>query len=329
MTGCAKKDAANATGGGTVSVYTAYGEDEAQFLFMAFEEQTGIKVKSIRLSAGELHARVQAESKNPQASVWFGSSVDILNLAARDGLIEAYTHKYISEVPENLRDPNGIWTPHTIGLLCYVTNNDWFKAKNKPLPTTWEEILTPEFKDQVVLAHPATSGMAYSWMIAVMTKFGEEDGFNYIKALDKNIFQYTKGSTACARMVGLGESAVSFVLSSDARNTQLSGYPVSISYIAEGTGFEIAGMALIKNGPAAERDNAKAFIDWVASKEAAELFVNKFNRLPANQNAVLPEGLVKPTELKLVPMNSPWATDNRVRLVNIFESEVRGKETAK
>jgi iron(III) transport system substrate-binding protein len=111
--GCTKKGGSPAVESDQLSVYTAYGEDEVQFMFKEFEAKTGIKVKSIRLSAGEIYARVQAEANNPQASVWYGTSVDTLNLAAQEGYLEPYATPAIGEIPENLRDPNNMWVPNT------------------------------------------------------------------------------------------------------------------------------------------------------------------------------------------------------------------------
>jgi iron(III) transport system substrate-binding protein len=309
-----------------LSVYTAYGEDEVQFMFKEFEAKTGIKVKSIRLSAGEIYARVQAEANNPQASIWYGTSVDTLNLAAQEGYLEPYATPAISEIPENLRDPNNMWVPNTLAIVCFISNAQWFTETKQPYPDSWDSLLSSAYKEQVVLAHPATSGMSYAWLSTVIQFMGEDAGFEYIKKLDKNIFQYTRSGAAPARMVGLGESAVAFCYSSDARNTQANGYAVTITYPKEGTGYEITGAAIIKNGPAAEANNARKFIDWATGKEAQETFVREFSRLPVNDNAVLPEGMTKPSDIKLIPLDSTWSTQNRNRLMNKFETEVRGKE---
>ena len=55
-----------------VTVYTTLFEPTARLLFEAFEEDTGIRVDFVRLSGGEAVARMDAERRNPQASMWFG-----------------------------------------------------------------------------------------------------------------------------------------------------------------------------------------------------------------------------------------------------------------
>lgn len=121
--GAAASTAADGTeaakGSDQVTVYTALGEEDARSLLAEFEKETGIKVKMVRLSSGELYARVQAESKNPQASCWYGTSADILSLAASEGYLEPYTSANVDAIPEYLRDPEGIGHPSvTVWWAC-------------------------------------------------------------------------------------------------------------------------------------------------------------------------------------------------------------------
>lgn len=317
---------ANTSTGGELSVYTSYSEEESQFMFDAFEEATGIKVKSVRLSAGEIYARVQAEGNNPQASVWYGTSTETLALAGQEGYLEPYKSPALAEVPEQWQDPEGMWSPSSLSILCFINNTDWLEDNGLEAPTSWNDVLDEAYKNNIVLAHPATSGMSYSWLSTVVQHMGEDEGFTYIKNLSQNIFQYAKSGGAPARMVGLGEAAVAFCWGAEAMLVKDSGYPVTISYPSEGTGYELTGEAIIKGGPADELENAKAFIDWTLSKEAQELYVNTYYRLPVNETASVPDGMTNTTDVDLVDLDSTWSTENRDRLINKFETEIRDQE---
>lgn len=52
-----------------LSIYAALPESELPAYMTAFEEDTGIKVEYVRLSAGEILAKLQAEGENPGASL--------------------------------------------------------------------------------------------------------------------------------------------------------------------------------------------------------------------------------------------------------------------
>src|SRR3990172_10507888 len=60
----------------TITVYTAYEEDEAAaFLAKAKKALPDIDVQLLRLSTGDMAARILAESANPQHDVFWGFAV--------------------------------------------------------------------------------------------------------------------------------------------------------------------------------------------------------------------------------------------------------------
>ena len=73
-----------------LSVYTAFSEQESLYYLNEFEKETGIKVKFVRLSAGQILARIQAEANNPQASVWYGGPNDTFIAASKLNLLDSY-----------------------------------------------------------------------------------------------------------------------------------------------------------------------------------------------------------------------------------------------
>lgn len=310
-----------------LSVYTAFTEDEAEFMFRKFEEETGIQVKGIRMSAGELYARVKAESANPQASVWFCSTFDTFSLAKDDGLLEPYRVATIDEFPDFLRESEDYFTPICLNVLGFASNQTYLDDNGLEAPTSWKDALKPEFKNNVVIAHPATSGMAYSWLCDIVTLYGEEEGFDYMKQVNSQLLQCSKSGVAPARMVGLGETAISFCFASAAMQSAAEGYPVAVTFPEEGTGAPVDYMALIKNGPADELENAKMFLDWSARADVQSAFSAFGYRLPANTNAEVPDGLVKLEEIKLLDIDGDYYAENRERLLERFENEVRGADT--
>src|SRR5688572_22792267 len=56
----------------TLTLYTSLDSQEAPVYIQAFTEDTGVQVEMVRLSAGEALARLEAEKRNPQVSVWLG-----------------------------------------------------------------------------------------------------------------------------------------------------------------------------------------------------------------------------------------------------------------
>jgi iron(III) transport system substrate-binding protein len=82
--------------------------------------------------------------------------------------------------------------------------------------------------------------------------------------------------------------------------------------VQQDTGFEIGGISIVKGGPHTE--GAKAFVDWVLSKEAGELNVKRSNRLSVLQDVAPAPGVPTLNQVKLVPYDRAWATTNKDRL---------------
>jgi iron(III) transport system substrate-binding protein len=313
-----------------LTVYTALPESETPTYFNEFEKDTGIKVLFVRLSAGEILARVKAEKGNPQASLWHGGSYDNFIAAMQDDLLAPYQSPELANVPKEYQDKNGVANPFYVGAIAFACNSDWFKKKGLSYPTSWDELLKPEFKGQISMAHPGTSGTSYTILATLVQMRGEEKALAFFKALNQNVRQYTKSGTAPPLQVGLGEAAIGITFSHDGLKPTVEGYPVALSFPKDGTGYEIGCLALIKSGPAKELANAKKFIDWSISKRGQELFeVNKSFRLPVNQYAIPPKGAVKISDLKVIAYDPIWAGKNRKQLVANFSKEVIGTEVAK
>ncbi len=111
------------------------------------------------------------------------------------------------------------------------------------MPTSWEDLLRPEFKDLIVMANPGTSGTAYTVLATLVQLWGRGGSLRLSqKKLDANIQQYPTSGSAAGRMAGLGEVAIGIDYG-HAVPPQLAvqGYPVSGSFPKEGTGYEIGG----------------------------------------------------------------------------------------
>ena len=252
-------DGGESSGSNELTVYTAFPEAEVAYYFNAFEEATGIKVNALRLSAGEMLTRVAAEKDNPQASLMFGGSTDNYIAASSQGLLEAYQSPELSNTPENYLDPDGVWNPIYVGAIAFACNKDWFADKGYDYPTSWDDLLDPKYQDMIIMAHPATSGTAYTVLATLIQLKGEDAVWDYLKELDKNMSQYTKSGSAAPNGVALGEAAIALTFSHDGLQPTTEGYPIELSFPTDGTGYEVGAMALIKGGPADEQETAKKF----------------------------------------------------------------------
>jgi iron(III) transport system substrate-binding protein len=257
---------------------------------------------------------LQAEKSNSQASVFHGGSTDNFIQAIGQGLLEKYTSPEAKNLPAEYLDKQGYWTPFYIGAICFACNKDWFTKNKLKYPESWADLLKPEFKGQVSMAHPSTSGTSYTILATLVQLMGEEPAITYLKSLNSNVRQYVKSGTAPPNEVALGEAAIGIAFSHDALKPAGEGYPVELSFPKDGTGYEIGGLGIIAGGPEKEKANAKRLIDWSISKAGQELFdTAKSYRVPLNKTATPPKGAIKIADLKTITYDAQWAGTNRTR----------------
>jgi len=307
--------------GKVLHMYTSFDTDQAKYYIDAYEKETGIDVEWVKLSSGEVLARIEAEAANPQTSVWYaGSNTSHINAASK-GLLEPYKPNMDFELPELFHAKDWAWTGFYTGAIGFVSNKNFLEEHGLEAPTSWSHLLNPAFEKNIAMAYPYTSGTAYTTYATLIQMIGLEKTLDWWEEFDKHsIHQYTKSGTACITMVGLGEVAVGIAFSHDILAKGVNrGYPVVMTFPLEGTGYEVGGLSLIKGGP--EPELGKQFIDWCYSKKAQELF-QEWNRLPVNPKAKVAEGSVMLDDIKLIEYDHIWAGENKGKMVTAWRDRI-------
>lgn len=315
---------------GQEKVLNLYGSPDRDWVAAVaarFEKETGIKVNWIRASSNEMYARIEAEKANPKGDVWFGGTGDPHFDAAEKGLTEPYCSPRMPELRDFMRDPIG--GCRVLGLyagpLGWAVNEELLKKQGKPIPRTWEDLAKPEYKGLIAVANPNTSGTAYTMLVTILQIFGEEKGWNYLARLHKNVAQYTKSGSAPGQLAGRGEVAIAIVFLHDAVLFAEEGFPVKPTSPADGTGYEVGGLSLIKNAPHPEI--AKRFIDWALSPDV-QVIGRQFRsfQLPSNSKAPLPEQITKHgvsfENVKVINYDFKWAGQHRNRVLKRWSEEI-------
>ena len=299
--------------GEALHLYTALDTNEAKIYIRTFEEDSGIQVRWVRLSAGEVLVRIRSEQTNPQVALWFGGPSPEFIVAKREGLLARYAPRFDFEPPPGTFDETHYWTGFYFGAIGFASNAEILERKGIPPPTSWADLLQPELKGEISLAYAYTSGTANTLLAAIVQMMGEKVGFDYVARLDRNVHHYNRSGSACVTQVGFGEVGVGIAFSHDiVKKGPAKGYPVVLSFPKEGTGFEIGAMALVKGGP--NQVAAKRFMDWMLSVRAQNLMQEWF-RTPLNPKAEVAQEAVTADKVKLIQFDSIWAANHRQRLV--------------
>ena len=252
-----------------------YGSCEEEYLAAAcenFESMYGIKVQYQRLSTGEVQSKIEEENGNPSGDVWFGGTTDPYNVAAGEGLLEAYEAQNASHLLSDMyRDADGYWYGIYKGILGFMVNKDELSRMGIDEPADWKDLLDEKYKGLVWLSNYNTAGTAKLVVNTMIQKYGHDEGIQYLVDLDKNIEVYTKSGSGPSKNVGTGECVVGIGFLHDGI-TQIvdNGYGnVGLIIPSSGTSFEVGATAIFKG--CAHPNAAKLWIEYALSPDCVEL----------------------------------------------------------
>jgi iron(III) transport system substrate-binding protein len=305
-------------------------EEWCQGMKQEFEALYGITVNYVRMSSGESLARVEAEKDNPTFDIWWGGPIDSFIAAKEKGLLEAYDSPNYGNIrdPKLMKDVDNQWVGVYVGSLGFATNTNWLAANpGVEAPTSWDDLLKPEFKDQILVAHPSTSGTSYTAISTILQIRGEEAGWEFIRQYADQVAQFTKSGAAPAKFVGQGEAAVAIVFSHDTVNEiENNQMPLLLTFPAEGTGYEIGGMGLLKG--AKNMQAAKLWFDWAISPEGQALGP-KYNAYQAPTVNGVELSHPELLEVNLIEYDFLWAGSNKTAIVDKFINEIQAADNLK
>jgi len=187
--------------GNKLTVLCTPQEDWCVAMTKAFQEETGIQTSYVRLSSGESLAKIRATKSNPEFSVWWGGPADAFIAAANEGLLEAYESPNAAKLDKAHIGQGNFWYGVYVGALGFCSNVNVLKDLGIEAPASWADLLNPKLKGNVAMAHPATSGTAFTAFWSVVTL--EADKLEYPNG--KPAAAATAAATAPATAKGTGK----------------------------------------------------------------------------------------------------------------------------
>ncbi len=312
---------------GTVTIYSALDAPVTSEVLKAFERASGLKTEALTLAAaGTLATRIRAEKARPQADIFLGGSVDFHVPLAREGLLIPYLSPRLSEakLANEFYDPAGSWYGWYIGALAIMYNRGRFEKEVAPKgikpPASWDDLLNPAYKGQLVLPSPITTGGGFIFMATQIFRLGNEDrAFAWLKQLADNA-TFTPVATAGIALVARGEAIVGMNWGHDIRSMAVNqGFPVDLVFPPD-TATELGAASIIKGGP--NPIGAQQFIDFILGRLPQDINAKFGLRYPTRPDAPAPLGMPSLSTLRFVKYDRQWAIDNMQRLRDRWQREI-------
>jgi iron(III) transport system substrate-binding protein len=318
---------ATAQGQGQLNIICSVQAEWCNLISTVYTRTTGVKVNMSLRGSGEALAQLIAERENPKTDVWFGGTGDPHLQAAEQNLTLEYKSPLLAQLHPWARKQAEDAKFRTVGIylgpLGFGFNNELLAKKKATAPRSWADLLRPEFKGEIQMANPASSGTAYTMIATLVQLMGEEKAFDYLKKLHGNISTYTRSGTGPVKAAARGETTVSVSFVHDVTTEALQGFPVGSATPSEGTGAEIGSMSIVKG--ARNTDAAKKFYDWALSPGGQQfgLAAHQF-QLPSNMSTPVDPRVPDPKKIKLINYDYAkyGASVERRRLIARWEKEV-------
>eukprot|EP01012_Entosiphon_sulcatum_P064035 TRINITY_DN925_c0_g1_i2.p2 TRINITY_DN925_c0_g1~~TRINITY_DN925_c0_g1_i2.p2 ORF type:complete len:350 (-),score=87.56 TRINITY_DN925_c0_g1_i2:827-1876(-) len=314
-----------------LTVYTALENEQLAPYKKAFEaDNPGIEIRWVRDSTGIITAKLLAEKDNPQADVVWGVAASSLMILDTQGMLQPYAPKEAAALKPTFRDaktpPTWVGMDAWMAAICFNTVEA--EKKKIPAPTSWADLLKPEYKGQIVMPNPASSGTGFLAVSGWLQGQGEEKGWSYMDKLNDNVAVYTHSGSKPCKMAAAGEFVIGISIEYTGAQLKTKGSPIDVILAAEGAGWEMEATSIVKGTKKLEA--AQALADWAATKKANEVYVN-FYQVTAHP-AVTKDTPNYPKNAEAMMMKSndfAWAASNRDRILAEWTKRYNAKSEPK
>jgi len=282
---------------GDLVIYCPHPLEFIEPLVNEFESVTDIKVEVIAAGTGELLKRVESEQANPLGDIFWGGSLSTMTPSM--DLFENYQSVNEEFVQEGMKNVEGPLTRFTDIPSVLMVNTDLVGDIEI---NGYEDLLNPELKGKIAMCDPSKSSSSYEHLINMLYAMGNGDpdaGWSYVEQFCANLDgKLLSGSSAVYKGVADGEYVVGLTFEEGGAKYVADGAPVELVYMEEGVISKPDGVYIIKN--AQNMDNAKAFIDFVTSKEAQTIIVEQLNRRSVRTDVAAPSYLIPKEDINII-----------------------------
>lgn len=282
-----------------LNLYSSRHYDTDERLYSDFTEATGITINRIEGKADELIARMQAEGANSPADILLTVDTSRLERAKDAGVLQSIDSAVLeTRIPANLQDSENEW----FGFSQRARIIFYSKQAVENPPMDYVSLADPAYKGMI--CHRSSSNVYTQTLLAsVIENHGAEAAKAWAAGVVANFARDPQGGdTDQLRGIISGQCDISIANSyyfARALRRDVKGLSADIDQIgwifpaqeAEGAHMNLSGGGVAAHAP--NKDNAIAFLEYLASDQAQEYFSAGNDEFPTVQTAPLSESVAK------------------------------------
>lgn len=302
---------AQAKAKGKVVLYTSVPLQLAtQFADAFMKKRLDVEVELYRAGSTEVVRRLAAEREvgGIRADLlWLADAPLYYELRDRGELLP-YISPEAKQIPEDLKDPKGHFTGARMINMIIAVNKEVIPLKDAP--KSWKDF--PDLGKKAVMGNPLYSGSNF---VTVAT-FVKRDGWGWFERARAKGVAVVRGNSDAARALAGREFGIAMTLDYIISGLIKKGAPLAIVWPEEGVISVPSPIAIAKGTKNPE--GAKAFVDYVLSKEGQEFLV-KQEVIPVRGDVNPPKGQPSASQIKFLPIPYEWAAENAASIREKFE----------
>jgi iron(III) transport system substrate-binding protein len=214
--------------------------------------------------------KVRAWGGKPDADIFLGAGAPAHEVLRQEGLVVPYRPKNWDKVPAEwhgmkVKDKDDMWTCFAPWIVTNLYNEKVLKKLRLPPPKTWNDLLNPIYRGNIVHTLPYASGTMHETIEILLQSFGEKEAWRYLRLLAAQLARFSTGSTDTTQLVARGEVPIGVAQPQmNAMAARKDGFPVR-DLLPEKTILVPEAVALLKGAP--NEEVGKIFLDWLFSMD--------------------------------------------------------------
>ena len=254
---------------GKVMLYSSMQEDQLVAIKEGFEKKyPGVTMEYYFAGTSKVVTKISTEAQAGHVDadvIWVGDAADYVSFKD-EGILQQYSSPEAAGLDPAYIDADGYYTAaRLVGVgIAYNT----VTVKPEDAPKTWNDLLDPKWKDQIVMSDPGTAGTTKYWMNAMMCS--DKYGADYMQKLKDNGCLLESGTTATHNQLAAQAYQVGVCLDYVTANLVAEGSPIAFLY-PEDTVSIASPIGLVKD--CNNEENGKLLYDYILSKEGQEILV--------------------------------------------------------
>lgn len=226
-----------------VVIYSGAEEYRNEYFLKRLNEQFPNYDISIEyMPTGNLAAKLAAEGTDTDMDIFYDLDYSYA------GLVEQYLAD-VSDYDQSIYMDDCVVASNK--YLCetrnggaIIINPDVLAAKGLAEPTSFADLIKPEYKGLVSMPNPKSSGTGYMFVKMLVNAWGEDKAFDYFDALAENILQFTSSGSGPVNALVQGEAAIGLGMTAQAVTAINDGANLKILFFEEGSPFSLYGFAM-------------------------------------------------------------------------------------